>query len=136
MSKSTGTSTCTNKCITVPVDKLVHNVKYIWLLADCPASLLISLPVISGPLTCNLGSSCSVLTCCVYAEPLSKHVTTVLNLDFCNDKMTVGIDRFSRDIRLSTYQSWGTSTFPISMYAKYTSTVTFLVKFLQIVLLI
>lgn len=29
MSKSTGTSTCTNKCITVPVDKLVHNVKYI-----------------------------------------------------------------------------------------------------------
>ena len=77
------------------------------LFIDCPATLRISLPVVSGPLTCNLGSSCSLLTCCLYAEPLAKHVTMFLNLDFCHDKMTVGIDRFSEEMRLSTYQYWG-----------------------------
>lgn len=103
MLKFIGISICINKCIIVLVDKIVYNVKYILLFVDCFVLLLIFLFVISGFLICNLGLLCLVLICCVYVELLFKYVIIVLNLDFCNDKMIVGIDRFFRDIRFSIY---------------------------------
>lgn len=74
---------------------------------DCPISLLNNVPVIRGAITCNLGESCSDVVCCLYAEPLLKHVTIHLSLNYCQDRISIGIDKFVREIQPSAYTNWG-----------------------------
>ncbi|XP_062596534.1 uncharacterized protein LOC134257978, partial [Saccostrea cucullata] len=75
---------------------------------DCPIALPNNVPVVRGAITCNLGASCSDVVCCLYAEPLMKHVTISLSLDYCQDRIRVGIDKFTREIQPSSYNNWGT----------------------------
>lgn len=66
-----------------------------------------NVPVVKGAISCNLGASCSDVVCCLYAEPLLKHVTVHLRLDYCQDRISIGIDKFNREIRPSSYRNWG-----------------------------
>ncbi|XP_062603466.1 uncharacterized protein LOC134265233, partial [Saccostrea cucullata] len=75
---------------------------------DCPIALPNNVPVVRGAISCNLGASCSDVVCCLYAEPLMKHVTISLSLDYCQDRISVGIDKFTREIQPSSYNNWGT----------------------------
>lgn len=74
---------------------------------DCPISLPSNVPVIKGDITCNLGTTCSDVVCCLYAQPLLRHVTIYLKMEFCRDRIILGIDRYTREIQPSTYKNWG-----------------------------
>ena len=74
---------------------------------DCPISLPSNVPVIRGDITCNLGTTCSDVVCCLYAQPLLRHVTIYLKMEFCRDRIILGIDRYTREIQPSTYKNWG-----------------------------
>lgn len=74
---------------------------------DCPISLPSNVPVIRGDITCNLGTTCSDVVCCLYAKPLLRHVTIYLKMEFCRDRIILGIDRYTREIQPSTYKNWG-----------------------------
>ncbi|XP_062582874.1 uncharacterized protein LOC134244631 [Saccostrea cucullata] len=74
---------------------------------DCPTTLMSTLPYINGPYSCNLGPSCSEITCCVNAEPISRHLTVAVNLEFCLDKVTVAVDKFVLEMRVNKLVSSG-----------------------------
>ncbi|XP_062581277.1 uncharacterized protein LOC134243073, partial [Saccostrea cucullata] len=74
---------------------------------DCPKTLTSSLPYINGPFSCNLGSSCSEITCCVNAKPIARHLTFTANLEFCGDKITIAIDKFQLETKISKIISTG-----------------------------
>lgn len=75
--------------------------------SECPLTLKSALPSLSAqPITCHVDSSCGGLHCCINVASLSTTFATKLEVDPCNYKMTVGIEKlvFSKD--LFTYE-WG-----------------------------
>lgn len=81
------------------------------LISDCPIAIFGTLPYIDGPITCNLGSTCTSVTCCVHTEPLSRHLNLELSLNHCLDKLTIMVDKYSHLIKISQYQHWGTTLY-------------------------
>lgn len=69
--------------------------------ADCPVSLASSLPYINGPFSCILGDTCSDITCCLNVEPLSTYLTIRVNLEYCQDKITITVDKFQAEMKVS-----------------------------------
>ncbi|CAG2253144.1 unnamed protein product [Mytilus edulis] len=66
----------------------------------------LNLPQIPEPTTCYLDTSCTRVECCVDVDfvPYSFHI--YLNIDPCKQMITVGIEKFHRNISLTNYQ-WG-----------------------------
>ncbi|VDI13107.1 Hypothetical predicted protein, partial [Mytilus galloprovincialis] len=73
--------------------------------SECLAS--ISLPVLPSATKCHLGDSCTSMSCCVEVPVLQRSFNMFMNLDACNLKLTVGIERLQFDQMLASYQ-WGT----------------------------
>ena len=89
----------------------LHDQSYFF--SDCPIPLPSNVPVIDGEIICNLGASCSEVVCCLHAKPLFRHVSIHLKLNFCQDMITIGIDKFTRKIQPSVYNNWGKICFRI-----------------------
>ena len=69
--------------------------------AECPLTLKSPLPSLSTqPITCHVDTSCGSLRCCINVASLSTTFTTRLEVDPCNYKMTVAIEKlvFSKDL--------------------------------------
>ena len=84
--------------------KIVWNKGYIVLaiiFADCPVTLASSLPYINGPFSCILGDTCSDITCCLNVEPLSTYLTIRVSLEYCQDKITITVDKFQAEMKVS-----------------------------------
>ncbi|XP_071145134.1 uncharacterized protein [Mytilus edulis] len=73
--------------------------------SECLAS--ISLPVLPSATKCHLGDTCTSISCCVEVPVLQRSFNMFMNLDACNLKLTVGIERLQFDQMLASYQ-WGT----------------------------
>lgn len=69
--------------------------------ADCPVTLASSLPYINGPFSCILGDTCSDITCCLNVEPLSTYLTIRVSLEYCQDKITITVDKFQTEMKVS-----------------------------------
>lgn len=69
--------------------------------ADCPVTLASSLPYINGPFSCILGDTCSDITCCLNVEPLSTYLTIRVSLEYCQDKITISVDKFQAKMKVS-----------------------------------
>lgn len=69
--------------------------------ADCPVTLASSLPYINGPFSCILGDTCSDITCCLNVEPLSTYLTIRVSLEYCQDKITITVDKFQAEMKVS-----------------------------------
>ncbi|XP_052083594.1 uncharacterized protein LOC127720893 [Mytilus californianus] len=73
--------------------------------SECLAS--ISLPVLPPTTKCHLFNSCTFISCCVEVPVLQRSFNMFMNLDACNLKLTVGIEKLLFEQMLSSYQ-WGT----------------------------
>lgn len=69
--------------------------------ADCPVTLASSLPYINGPFSCILGDTCSDITCCLNVEPFSTYLNIRVNLEYCQDKITITVDKFQTEMKVS-----------------------------------
>ncbi|VDI15760.1 Hypothetical predicted protein [Mytilus galloprovincialis] len=66
----------------------------------------LNLPQIPEPTTCYLDSSCTKVECCVDVDFIPYSFHTYLDIDPCKQRITVGIEKFHRNISLTNYQ-WG-----------------------------
>ncbi|CAG2247494.1 unnamed protein product [Mytilus edulis] len=66
----------------------------------------VTLPDIPEPTSCYLDSSCTKVECCVDVDFIPYSFHTYLDIDPCKQMITVGIEKFHRNISLTNYQ-WG-----------------------------
>ncbi|VDI23782.1 Hypothetical predicted protein, partial [Mytilus galloprovincialis] len=66
----------------------------------------INLPQLPEPTTCYLDTSCTRVECCVDVDFIPYSFHTYMNIDPCKQIITVGTERFHRNISFSDYQ-WG-----------------------------
>ncbi|XP_052083593.1 uncharacterized protein LOC127720891 [Mytilus californianus] len=66
----------------------------------------INLPQVEEPTTCYIDTSCTTVECCVDVDFIPYSFHTYLNIDPCKQMITVGIEKFHRNISLTNYQ-WG-----------------------------
>lgn len=87
---------------------IVNISRQLWILfffsVACPEN--ISLPTITGPVTCHLGNTCTSIDCCVSVPLIRKSFRMFLDLDVCSYKLRVGIESLQAEIPLFNYE-WG-----------------------------
>ena len=64
---------------------------YVTTVAACPST--IQLQEIRDTISCFVNSSCTSIACCVEVENLDQTFEVVLDLDFCNQRITFGVER-------------------------------------------
>ncbi|XP_071145140.1 uncharacterized protein [Mytilus edulis] len=72
--------------------------------SECLAS--ISLPILPSTTKCHLFNSCTSISCCVEVPVLQRSFNMFLDLDACNLKLTVGIEKLNFVQMLFDYH-WG-----------------------------
>ncbi|KAL5013968.1 hypothetical protein ScPMuIL_008238, partial [Solemya velum] len=50
--------------------------------------------------SCHIGDSCSAVDCCVYIEKIDRSMNVVLNMDSCNYRLEIGIEKFKFNVSL------------------------------------
>jgi hypothetical protein len=65
-------------------------------------------PVILQPLpsntVCHIFDYCTGITCCTFTDIIGRSIQTYIQLDSCNRKMNVGIERLGFNVSLFDYQ--------------------------------
>jgi hypothetical protein len=69
---------------------------------DCPVSL--SLPKIRGTTVCHITKTCTAISCCVEVGKVSRTFELQLDIDFCNQKLTFGIEKLTETISLQGFE--------------------------------
>ena len=69
-----------------------------FLITGCPA--LVNLPALPTSMSCHITDTCTKLDCCVDVDKLGLSLNAYIILDTCNNRFTVGVDKFSRTISL------------------------------------
>ena len=72
--------------------------------SDCDKS--VSLPKVEGQLSCHLSSECTNMECCTDVDFIPRSFRFYLYIDPCKYQITVGIEKFHRNISLIGYE-WG-----------------------------
>ncbi|VDI45264.1 Hypothetical predicted protein [Mytilus galloprovincialis] len=71
---------------------------------DC--SNTVALPKLDDPVSCLLSSECTYIECCVDVHFIPRSFMFYLHIDPCEYQITVGIEKFFRNISLINYR-WG-----------------------------
>lgn len=69
---------------------------------ECPTKL--SLFKIRGTTACNIKESCTAVSCCVEVGKLGRTFEVVLDIDFCNQKITFGIEKLTETLSLQMFE--------------------------------
>lgn len=93
-------------CLFLDFTKQIHQ-RYFSAFAGCPLTFASSLPDINGPFSCSLGDSCTDIICCLNMDPLSTYLTFRVNLDYCQDKITITVDKFQTEMKVSKFIASG-----------------------------
>lgn len=78
--------------------------KYLLLFSDC--SNTVALTKLDDPVSCLLSSECTYIECCVDVHFIPRSFMFYLHIDPCEYQITVGIEKFFRNISLINYR-WG-----------------------------
>eukprot|EP00105_Crassostrea_gigas_P044414 XP_019928562.1 PREDICTED: uncharacterized protein LOC105342368 [Crassostrea gigas] len=70
--------------------------------SECPTKL--SLFKIRGTTACNIKESCTAVSCCVEVGKLGRTFEVVLDIDFCNQKITFGIEKLTETLSLQMFE--------------------------------
>lgn len=55
---------------------------------------------------CNLGTSCTTVSCCIPLDSLKTSFNTWVDVDTCNYKLRFGIEKLQQEVNLYDYE-WG-----------------------------
>lgn len=69
---------------------------------ECPTKL--SLFKIRGTTACNIKESCTAVSCCVEVGKLGRTFEVVLDIDFCNQKITFEIEKLTETLSLQMFE--------------------------------
>ena len=69
---------------------------------ECPARL--PLFKIRGTTNCNIKNTCTAVSCCVEVGKVGRTFEFVLDVDFCNQKFTVGIEKLVEEVSLNMFE--------------------------------
>lgn len=75
---------------------------FIFLRKECPARL--PLFKIRGTTNCNIKNTCTAVSCCVEVGKVGRTFEFVLDVDFCNQKFTVGIEKLVEEVSLNMFE--------------------------------
>lgn len=91
-------------------DSIKNVLWYKWLFVNvfyisaCP-----SMPTfndISSHASCYIPDTCTALDCCIEVDRIKRQLRTYIDIDTCNYKLTVGIEKLYLEYSLVDYQ-WG-----------------------------
>lgn len=74
---------------------------------ECPANL--PLFKIRGTTNCNIKNTCTAVSCCVEVGKVGRTFEFMMDIDFCNQKFTVGIEKLVEEVSLNMFEygkSW------------------------------
>jgi hypothetical protein len=71
------------------------------LLAECTGYSWPLQPL--GPISCHLSSTCMDIECCIDTNILPRTILTFLKIDACQQKLTIGIEKFKFELNLVNY---------------------------------
>lgn len=69
---------------------------------ECPVNLV--LPKIRGTTACHIKKTCTAIRCCVEVGKVSRAFEVELDIDFCNQKLTFGIEKLTETISLQGFE--------------------------------
>ncbi|XP_062579219.1 uncharacterized protein LOC134241150, partial [Saccostrea cucullata] len=70
--------------------------------SDCPAKM--SLPKIRGTTACYIKNTCTAIKCCLEVGKVSRTFEIELDIDFCNQKLTFGIEKLTETVTLQGFE--------------------------------
>ncbi|VDI06314.1 Hypothetical predicted protein [Mytilus galloprovincialis] len=68
----------------------------------CPVDL--SLPALTGPLTCHIPDYCTGVECCVDVKPIGRSFHVYIFLDACSNRIKLGIEKFGIDVSYLNFE--------------------------------
>lgn len=74
----------------------------IFIFIECPTQL--SLFKIRGTTSCNIKESCTAVSCCIEVGKIGRTFEVELDVDFCNQKMSFGIERLTETLSLQLFE--------------------------------
>lgn len=69
---------------------------------ECPANL--PLFKIRGTNNCNIKNTCTAVSCCVEVGKVGRTFEFMMDIDFCNQKFTVGIEKLVEEVSLNMFE--------------------------------
>ena len=72
------------------------------ILTACPVDL--SLPALTGPLTCHIPDYCTGVECCVDVKPIGRSFHVYIFLDACSNRIKLGIEKFGIDVSYLNFE--------------------------------
>ena len=90
-------------------DILFVNIFKIYLLTVCiePSNL----PPLKEHISCQITDKCTEIQCCLLVERFRLSLNVLLEIDTCNNKFIVGVDKFIQSISLLSLEYGNTVTF-------------------------
>ena len=67
-----------------------------------------TLGTLTDPVSCYLDYTCSTVGCCIDVDQVGRTMTASLSVDNCHQKMTLQLERLTKEISLLNY-TWGRS---------------------------
>lgn len=67
-----------------------------------------TLGTLTDPVSCYLDYTCSTVDCCIDVNQVGRTMTASLSVDNCHQKMTLQLERLTKEISLLNY-TWGRS---------------------------
>ncbi|KAL5015120.1 hypothetical protein ScPMuIL_009390 [Solemya velum] len=67
---------------------------------NCTETIDVSALPHSDTVSCYIGDTCTAVDCCVYIEKIDRSVSAVLNLDGCNYRLEIGIEKLKFTVSL------------------------------------
>ena len=75
---------------------------YIIFFTECPANL--ALPKIRGTTACHIKNTCTAIQCCVEVGKVGRSFEVELDIDFCNQKLTFGVEKLTETLSLQGFE--------------------------------
>ncbi|XP_062616058.1 uncharacterized protein LOC134277763, partial [Saccostrea cucullata] len=69
--------------------------------SECPVHIPIS--QLRGSASCNIKESCTAVSCCIEVGKIGRTFEVELDIDFCNQKITFGIEKLTESLSLQLF---------------------------------
>ncbi|VDI01394.1 Hypothetical predicted protein [Mytilus galloprovincialis] len=93
------------KRLKVGIENYFIDIAYMNFEFDCGESIG-TITTLSGPISCNVPTQCSAVSCCVYIDFLQRSFHASVDIDPCDKKFMISIDDLQLDLCYLKYQ-WG-----------------------------
>lgn len=97
-------STCTSKCLSIcngPSD--CKSCNFVNFLSDCTTATA-GLASLGAKTKCAISDSCTNVHCCLQSDTIQETLDAYIDVDICNGKIEVGIEKFHWSDRLLGYE--------------------------------